>query len=279
MTDGGELAATGGQIGPADPPADPWAPLRRLTPARIGLGRVGTAPSLASVLDLRVAHAEARDAVWTEPDWPAIEGELTGADVPWLSAHSRVPSREAYLLRPDLGRELDDPSRTALAAQRADVDIVVCLVDGLSGTALSRHGVPFLSALLPLFRDANWRLAPVVLARQGRVALGDAIAEAVGARMALVVIGERPGLSAADSLGLYLTYDARPGRLDSERNCISNVRPGGLPPTAAAELAAAYAVAARQQARTGTGIVDGYRSNARSTTTDRAATARTSPPV
>lgn len=254
MTDGDELTAIGGELGPAGPPADPWAPLRRLTPARIGLGRVGTAPSLESVLDLRVAHAEARDAVWTEPDWPAIEGSLSRAGVPWVSVHSRVPSREAYLLRPDLGRELDDPSRAVLAAQRADVDLVVCLVDGLSGTALSRHAFTFVSALLPLFRDTSWRPAPVVLARQGRVALGDEIAEAVGARMALVVIGERPGLSAADSLGLYLTYDARPGRLDSERNCISNVRPGGLAPTAAARLAAAYTMAARQQSRTGTGL-------------------------
>lgn len=241
--------------GPPDvAPGDVWAPLRAATPARIGLGRVGTAPSLQSVLALRTAHAAARDAVWTPPEWQAIESGLDVAGIPWLSVSSQVPDRATYLLRPDLGRVLDDASHTRLAALHGDIDIAVVLVDGLSGEALSCYGVAVVIGLVERLRQRSWRVAPVVCVRQGRVAIGDVIGAALGARMVLVVIGERPGLSASDSLGLYLTYAPQPGRMDSERNCISNVRPGGLPIDQAVAVAEAYAVAARQQELTGTGL-------------------------
>jgi ethanolamine ammonia-lyase small subunit len=231
---------------------DPWAPLRAATPARIGLGRVGTAPSLESVLQLRAAHAAARDAVWTPPDWSRIEAGLDAAGVPWLPASSRVPDRATYLVRPDLGRVLDDESRARVAGIHGTYDLAVVLVDGLSGEALTHHGVALVSALLAWCQRRSWRVTPVVCVRQGRVAIGDDVGAELGADLALVAIGERPGLSVADSLGLYLTFHPAPGRLDSERNCISNVRPGGLSVDRAAVVAEAYAVAARQQALTGT---------------------------
>jgi ethanolamine ammonia-lyase small subunit len=207
---------------------------------------------LASVLELRIAHAAARDAVWTPPDWPRIEAGLGEAGIAWLPACSQAPDRATYLLRPDLGRVLDDDSRALVAGHRDAYDLAVVLVDGLSGEALTHHGVPLLRAIVGWCRRRQWRVAPVVCVRQGRVAIGDDVGAALGATLALVVIGERPGLSAADSLGLYLTFDPRPGRMDSERNCISNVRPAGLPVERAATVAEAYAVAARQQSLTGT---------------------------
>lgn len=238
---------------------DPWAPLRAATPARIGLGRVGTAPSLESVLALRSAHAATRDAVWTPPEWAAIEADLTERGIEWHSAQSQVPDRATYLLRPDLGRVLSDDSQQRVAGLRStggvEYDLAIVLVDGLSGEALTHHAVPLVGLLRRWCEARSWRVAPVICVRQGRVAVGDEVGAALGARMVLVVIGERPGLSAADSLGLYLTYDPEPGRMDSERNCISNVRPGGLALDDAARLAEAYAVAARQQALTGTALM------------------------
>jgi len=239
---------------PDPTPDDLWAPLRAATPAPIGLGRVGTAPSLSSVLTLRAAHADARDAVWTPPDWPGIEQGLTEAAIPWLSAHSQAPDRATYLLRPDLGRLLAADSRVAVAGRHGSYDLSVVLVDGLSGAALTHHGAALVRALFAWARWRSWRLAPVVCVSQGRVAIGDDIGATLGADLVVVVIGERPGLSAADSLGIYLTFAPRVGRMDSERNCISNVRPGGLPIDRAAELAEAYAVAARQQTLTGTDL-------------------------
>ena len=185
------------------------------------------------------------------PEWPQIEAGLTEAGIPWLPAHSQVPDRATYLLRPDLGRVLDEESRNRMRGHHASYDMAIVLVDGLSGAALTAHAAPLVRALSDWVEQRPWRIAPVVCVRQGRVAVGDDVGAALGAELALVVIGERPGLSAADSLGIYLTYAPRPGRLDSERNCISNIRAHGLSIDRAAALAEGYATAARQQSVTG----------------------------
>ncbi|MDB5760958.1 MAG: ethanolamine ammonia-lyase [Burkholderia sp.] len=211
-------------------PNDPWQALRRHTAARIGLGRVGASMPTAELLRFGLAHAKARDAVHSALDATALAESLQAQGFETLQVKSMAPDREHYLLRPDLGRSLHPDSRTLLEqAPRADIAMVVA--DGLSAQAASRHALP----VALLLRDAlgGWP-APVIIAQQARVALGDDIGAAVGARLAIVMLGERPGLSSPDSLGIYLTWAPRVGRMDSERNCISNVRPEGLSYEAAA---------------------------------------------
>ncbi|MFC3127610.1 ethanolamine ammonia-lyase subunit EutC [Pseudoroseomonas globiformis] len=212
-----------------DPIVDPWVALRGFTPARIGLGRTGDAPPLGAVLDFQLAHARARDAVHAQLDIGALLGKLAE---PHVLVQSRAVDRGTFLRRPDLGRRLAPDCAARL--QRGEWDAVFVLADGLSASALRNHGLPVLQgarAALP-----GWRIAPVVIATQARVALGDEIGEALGASLCAVLIGERPGLSVADSLGVYLTHAPRIGRRDSERNCISNIHSsGGLPPALAAE--------------------------------------------
>lgn len=211
-------------------PADPWQALRAHTAARIGLGRVGASMPTAELLRFGLAHAQARDAVHGRLDCAALAGALQAEGLASLQVKSMAPDRERYLLRPDLGRRLDPESRQLLEdAPRADIALVIA--DGLSAQAAMRHALP----VALLLRDAlgGWP-APVIIAQQGRVALGDDIGAALGARLAIVMLGERPGLSSPDSLGIYLTWGPTPGRMDSERNCISNVRPAGLGYAAAA---------------------------------------------
>ena len=209
---------------------DPWQPLRRHTAARIGLGRTGASMPTAELLRFGLAHAQARDAVHSALDGAALSAALEAQGYATLRVHSMAPDRERYLLRPDLGRRLDDAGRQLLEqAPRADIALVIA--DGLSAQAAMRHALP----VALLLRDAlgGWP-APVVIAGQGRVALGDEIGATLGARLAIVMLGERPGLTTPDSLGIYLTWEPRVGRMDSERNCISNVRPDGLSYAAAA---------------------------------------------
>ena len=211
-------------------PVDPWQALRAHTAARIGLGRVGASMPTAELLRFGLAHAQARDAVHGRLDCAALAGALQAEGLASLQVKSMAPDRERYLLRPDLGRRLDPESRQLLQdAPRADIALVIA--DGLSAQAAMRHALP----VALLLRDAlgGWP-APVIIAQQGRVALGDDIGAALGARLAIVMLGERPGLSSPDSLGIYLTWGPTPGRMDSERNCISNVRPAGLGYAAAA---------------------------------------------
>lgn len=215
---------------------DPWAPLRALTPARIALGRAGTSLPTAAHLDFQLAHARARDAVHDPLDLPALRRDLAAAGWETVAARSAAPDRAAYLQRPDLGRRLDADSRERLAGCRAEgTDAVLVVADGLAAAAARRHAVPLLAALAPSFRAGGWRLAPVVVAEQARVALADEIGELLGARLAVILLGERPGLSAPDSLGAYLTWGPRRGRTDAERNCVSNIRPEGLGYPLAAE--------------------------------------------
>ncbi|WP_118138374.1 ethanolamine ammonia-lyase subunit EutC [Oceanicella sp. SM1341] len=205
---------------------DLWESLRRYTPARIGLGRTGVSLPTGRALAFQLAHARARTAVHSPLDTEALAEALTPLLGPPLTVTSRAEDRATYLQRPDLGRRLSTASRSALEGAGGGADVAVVVGDGLSALAVAENTAPFLAAFLP--RLEGVRLAPPVIATQARVALGDEIGALLGARAVVMLIGERPGLSAADSLGLYLTFGPRPGRTDAERNCISNIRPGGL---------------------------------------------------
>jgi ethanolamine ammonia-lyase small subunit len=204
------------------------AQLRALTPARVGLGRTGVSLETSDLLDFQRCHARARDAVHARLESATLAaalGKLTGGAT--LRLHSAASDRVTYLQRPDLGRMLDAPSRALLAEQAAgEVDLALVVADGLSALAVERHAMPLLAELLP--RLDGWRLAPLCVVEQGRVAIGDEIGAALGVQIAVMLIGERPGLSSPDSLGAYITWKPGPGRTDAERNCISNIRPEGL---------------------------------------------------
>lgn len=209
---------------------DPWADLRAFTPARIALGRAGSALPTRAMLDFALAHARARDAVYAELDLAALAADLSGLGLPSVPIASAAASRAVYLARPDLGRTLSAESCSALAEMGATPsDLAVVVGDGLSAPAVQSHAAPLLAALVPRLGRAGLTQAPVLVARGARVALGDEVGEALGVRAVLVLIGERPGLSAPDSLGAYLTFAPRRGRTDAERNCVSNIRPAGLP--------------------------------------------------
>jgi ethanolamine ammonia-lyase small subunit len=237
-----------------DRPPVLWADLRRLTPARVALGRAGNGLPTAAHLDFQAAHAAARDAVHAALDVPALRAELSALGLPNLAVHSAVADRQTYLLRPDLGRRLRDADRLALPATSGAMLFVIC--DGLSAIAVQRHAPALLAHVIPALQRAGHAIAPVVVAEQGRVALGDDIGEAMGADAVAVLIGERPGLTAADSLGVYLTWQPRRGRTDAERNCISNIRPEGLAPIAAGDKLLWLIDAMRRLRLTGVGLKD-----------------------
>jgi ethanolamine ammonia-lyase small subunit len=209
-----------------------WRDLRRYTPARVALGRAGNGLPTAAHLDFQAAHAAARDAVHASLDIAALTTALDAAGIAAMAVRSTAPDRQTYLLRPDLGRRLDPADAARLEPTPGCFALVVC--DGLSAVAVQQHAAPLLARLVPDLRARGQLVPPVVIATQGRVALGDDIGAALGASAVAVLIGERPGLSAADSMGVYLTWQPRRGRTDAERNCISNIRPQGLPPQAAA---------------------------------------------
>ena len=226
---------------------DPWAVLRSATRARVALGRAGDALPTARELEFRAAHAAARDAVHQ----PLEVDRLRPALGAFLEVHSAAPDRATYLQRPDLGRQLAPGTELP----RTGDDLAVVVADGLSPRAVHEHAAGLVTALLE--RLPGWSVAPLVLAHQARVALGDAVGEALGARAVVVLVGERPGLSSADSLGVYLTWDPRPGRADSERNCVSNVRPPhGLSYAQAADTVAALLTAARELGASGVVLKD-----------------------
>ncbi|MEU6565293.1 ethanolamine ammonia-lyase subunit EutC [Nocardia nova] len=232
--------------------ADPWDALRAHTQARIGLGRAGAGMPTRRHLELVAAHATARDAVHTPLDVPALAGQLRtlGIGDP-LTVASAAPDRETYLLRPDLGRR----SAPGTALPRIEADLGIAFCDGLSATALQTHGGELAREILAAL--PGWTVAPPVIATQARVALGDEIGSRLGVTTMIVLIGERPGLSAADSLGVYLTRHPRPGRTDAERNCVSNIRPPhGLDYPHAARIVAALAVGARRLGASGVALKD-----------------------
>ena len=216
---------------PVDP-QNPWLQLRRLTPARIALGRTGTSLPTSAQLDFQFAHAQARDAVHLPFDHAGLSAQLSERGRESLLLHSAALDRNSYLQRPDLGRKLSDDSaqslRDYLAARPGGVDLVIVVADGLSALAVHRHTLPFITRLEEQMSGDGWSIAPVVLVEQGRVAIGDEIGQLLGAKMVVMLIGERPGLSSPDSLGLYFTYNPKVGLTDAYRNCISNVRLEGL---------------------------------------------------
>ncbi|HSV69293.1 MAG TPA: ethanolamine ammonia-lyase subunit EutC [Methylibium sp.] len=236
--------------------ADPWQALRAHTPARIALGRCGVSLPTAELLAFGSAHAQARDAVHRPLDAAALEAELQAAGFATLGVHSVAAGRADYLLRPDLGRRLDEASRARLAnAGVAAGDLLPVVGDGLSSLAVARHALPLLRALRER-APAGWTLGPVIVAQQARVALGDDIGETLRAALVAVLIGERPGLSSPDSLGVYLTAAPRRGRSDAERNCVSNIRPQGLAYERAAHRLWWLAQAARRGGGTGVRLKD-----------------------
>ncbi|MBX8617407.1 ethanolamine ammonia-lyase subunit EutC [Pseudomonas cichorii] len=211
---------------------NPWLELRRLTPARIALGRTGTSLPTSAQLDFQFAHAQARDAVHLPFDHAGLSAQLSEKGRETLLLHSAAADRHSYLQRPDLGRRLNDDSARQLkdyaAAHPGGVDLAIVVADGLSSLAVHRHTVPFLARMEEQAATEGWTLSPVILVEQGRVAIADEIGELLGAKMVVILIGERPGLSSPDSLGLYFTYAPKVGLNDAHRNCISNVRLEGL---------------------------------------------------
>lgn len=234
--------------------------LRDFTMARVGLERSGTALATREVLAFQLAHAMARDAVHHPLDRVSLQLACAARNWPLLALRSRAVERMVYLRRPDLGRRLDERSREALGAHvgNAPCDLVVAVVDGLSALAVHRHALPLLDLLLARFDDAGWSRADLVLVEQGRVAIGDEIGLTLHASLVLVLIGERPGLSAPDSLGAYLTWHPAPGRTDAERNCVSNIRPDGLGYQEATDRIFALASEARRRRLTGVALKEDH---------------------
>ncbi len=229
------------------PPEDPWEKLRLATRARIGLGRAGDAMKITDVLDFQFAHAKARDAVHTRLDVATLKAALPGA----IHVHSEVEGRDMYLRRPDLGRRLSPDCLAQLPP--GDYDAVFIVSDGLSAAAVMQNAVPMVEAILA--RLTGFTIAPIIIATQARVALGDDIGAALGARLSVVLIGERPGLTVSDSLGVYLTYNPKRGTRDSLRNCISNIHPhGGLSYQGAADMLNWLMREALRRQLTGTGL-------------------------
>jgi ethanolamine ammonia-lyase small subunit len=231
------------------------AHLGSLTPARVGLPRTGVSLETRDLLDFQRCHAQARDAVHSRLEAAALAAslsEITGTEV--LRLHSAATDRVTYLQRPDLGRILDEPSRNLLALRQPThtSTLAIIVADGLSALAVERHAIPLIQELLPLL--PNWPLAPLCVVEQARVAIGDEIGLALGAQISVILIGERPGLSSPDSLGAYITWNPRPGRIDAERNCISNIRAEGLSYAQAAAQLGYYLTEARSRQLTGVAL-------------------------
>jgi ethanolamine ammonia-lyase small subunit len=218
------------------PEADPWARLREFTAARIALGRTGVSEPLHQSLQFKLAHAHARDAVFSQLNSTELANPITHAiNLPVLQLQSQVSNRPEYLQRPDLGRKLYESSMRQLQNLPFTApDIVIILTDGLSATAIKQHALPVLQKLVPALQKAGFTMAPVTLVEYGRVAISDEIGYLLGAKLALILIGERPGLSSPDSMGAYFTFHPQPGLTDESRNCLSNIRPAGLGYQAAA---------------------------------------------
>lgn len=213
---------------------NPWEKLKAFTDARIALGRTGGSLKTHELLQFRKDHSLAKDAVWTELDIPSLEKELGELNLKTIELKSQAENRESYIKRPDLGRKLDEDSKKAIQdLNPTPTDISLILADGLSAQAIALHALPFLKELLPKLQ--GFSLAPISIVKQGRVAISDEIGEYFSSKLAIILIGERPGLSSPYSMGIYLTYNPKAGNTDEKRNCISNIRAGGLPYAYAAE--------------------------------------------
>jgi len=238
-----------------------WRDLRRFTDARVALGRAGNALPTAAHLDFQEAHARARDAVWSSLDFAKLQEELSPLGLPLQRVTSQAEERRRFLLRPDLGRRL--PEGTVLP--KAPGSIALVIADGLCASGVQQQAPALLSVLVPALSKAGFTSGPIIIAEQARVALGDDVAEAMEAAAVVVLIGERPGLSATDSMGLYITWAARRGSNDAMRNCISNIRPGGLSADVAAATALWLLAEARKLGTTGVALKDDMPSHYRLT--------------
>jgi len=235
--------------------------LRSLTPARVALNQTGISLATSELLDFQLAHARARDAVHATLQPASLVSALSALGPEVLILHSAAPDRQTYLQRPDLGRKLDDPSHQRLhqIQQPAAPDIAIVLADGLSALAIERHATPLLAELFSALTHSSpaQRLAPICIVQQGRVAVADEVAHTLNAKLAIILIGERPGLSSPDSLGAYITWQPQPGlTTDAQRNCISNIRAEGLSYTQAAARIMHYITEARRQQLTGVALKD-----------------------
>jgi ethanolamine ammonia-lyase small subunit len=246
---------------------NPWLALRRFTQARIALGRAGVSLPTGPQLAFQLAHAQARDAVHLDLDTGAMQSAFAALGLDTVLLHSAAADRGTYLKRPDLGRRLDGPSRQALLTRQAgaepgrSLDLAFVVADGLSALAVGTHAVPVVQAAMALLSTNEhghlpWSMAPLTIVEQGRVAVADEIGELLNARLVVILIGERPGLSSPDSLGLYLTWMPRVGRTDAERNCISNVRPAGLGYEQAARKLVQLLIEARRRSVSGVALKD-----------------------
>ena len=231
-----------------------WASLRRFTTARVALGRVGNGLPTAAHLDFQASHALARDAVWSSLDIDRATAACEGLGLPVVATRSAAPDRRTYLMRPDLGRSLAEGEAERLP--RAQGSVAFLIADGLCAVGVQDHAPALLSRLVPGLQRLGFTPGPVILAEQGRVALGDAVGEAIGAQAVLVMIGERPGLSSIDSMGLYLTWAPRVGMSDADRNCISNIRPVGLSYAGAASKTLWLLDGARRLKQSGVALKD-----------------------
>jgi ethanolamine ammonia-lyase small subunit len=236
--------------------------LRDFTPARVSLPATGHSIATSEVLNFQLAHAQARDAVHALLHLSSFAQRLrtelpilAQASIRVLQLQTNAPDRVTYLRQPILGRTLHPDSVVQL--QPASCDLAITIADGLSALALERHAIPLLAHLLPQLLDAGWTIAPLTLVQQGRVAIGDPIGFHLGASLSLVLIGERPGLSSPDSLGAYLTWHPHADRTDADRNCLSNIRDGGLSPESASARLLWYLQAARARQITGTLLKEG----------------------
>jgi ethanolamine ammonia-lyase small subunit len=236
--------------------------LRDLTAARVSLPATGNSIATDEVLSLRQDHARARDAVRAELHLSSFAQRLivelpilTDAGIEVFQLHTNAPDRATYLRQPNLGRTLHPDSVAAL--RRDSRDLAIIIADGLSAMAVERNAVPLLSHLIPQLLTDAWTLEPITIVQQGRVAIGDAISSNLGAKCSLILIGERPGLSSPDSMGVYLTWSPGPDRTDADRNCHSNIRNGGLSPKVAADRLFRLLQAARATRRTGISMKEG----------------------
>ena len=239
--------------------ANPWSKLRQYTPARIALGRSGTSLPTKPHLEFQLAHARARNAVHHELDVTKLKESLEARGLEVVLLHSAADNRPVYLQRPDKGRRLDTDGRATLAARRKPAtpyDVVFMIGDGLSALAIEENAAVFLDIMLPKLKEHGWSVAPIVIVKEARVAAGDEVGELLGAQMVVVLIGERPGLSSPDSMGIYLTFGPRVGMTDESRNCISNVRREGLSYAGAAHKLGYLMTEARSRQLSGVNLKD-----------------------
>lgn len=236
---------------------DPWQQLKSFTRARIALGRVGSSLPTKEVLNFGLSHAMARDAVHLPLDVGALEAHIRALEFDVVCVRSKAPDRQSYLMRPDWGRRLDPISSNKLQLNKTadSIDFLIVVGDGLSSLAVERHVVPFIVEIQKIV-PKEWHMETVVIASQARVALADEVAELLHAKLVVMLIGERPGLSSPDSLGVYLTYNPKVGCSDADRNCISNVRPEGLDYVAAAKKLIWLAKEAARLKRSGVALKD-----------------------